>query len=423
MESKPKTFSQFREEKEWEKELRKYLKDNLVPFIVPMNESNEPVAKKYREIMISNDSMKIWKIGFTHPSYNIKTDFNNDTDEFLGDKMLGYCSGRYFKTLFPWSTQENLTNFNRDFTSRGPLAIIAREKGMLLHIRTLEEIKTEETKNTIEIKKQSDIFEAVVNCITEIGDKLISPGVGFALAFNFITSSYNWFREEHTGEQGKSGIINKISQDYYDNLGWKERGVSIDKFELWNKVNKTFTLFLSHKAVLMLDSMGKGDSIVRIKEKGKDIGILAKDTGEDKADARSNTYQKALNRLNNVFGLNENNLKNMGLLIFLNNQVDEKDANNIYNKLQKRFKEDGIDWIKQTMFKGSNRHKMVYSLYGYRGNKIKDTVFRIMFSSNPKKTENGYKDDDIRMIMLKSYADKGSIPSRDYYYYNLEPKK
>lgn len=416
-------FTQTKDYDTWRKSLRDYLRDEIIPTFLPISDGEDASIKEHREALISDQAMKeIWEPVFTHPSYDPRVDRNFEVHEFQGDKMLGLGLSKYMKMRYPKSTQENLNNYNTAFTSRNPLGLIAREKGMLPHVRTLAKIEEVKGK-TKSVKMQSDIVEAVIGGIMTATNRFISPALGEAYAFMYIVSIYNWFMEEHSKERGKSGVINKVMQDYYDTLGWKRSSDEKDKFEIISVDDEGYTVVsikLNQKAIDFLRDMGLGDKIGEIKkEEDEEMAILATGEGIDKAEATEKAYQAALVRLDKVFGLTVDYARDLGLELLLREHTKtSKEADNIFANLKKRNQKENIKWLKQTSFNDSIRKKKVYNLTGHNDDGIVKVVYRIMFSRNPKdkKLENTLTDDDIRMMMYRGYANKGSLKDYEYIY-------
>ncbi len=397
------TFIQTNDEDTWKNDLKVFIDEKLVPSFLPgSGEQN----KRYRQIFSSSQAMEIWYIVFTHPSYDSRVDFNFEVYEYLGDKMLGLTLGVYMKKLYPYSTQETLNNFNTAFASKNPLAKIAKEKGLLDHVRTIEILS--------DTKKQSDIFEAVVGGIAKIGDSLIGPSIGYYLAFVYIVSIYNWFREEHSEQRGQSGAINMVMQDYYDTLGWKKSDESKKVFEEWNKESKTLTILLNDIAIKMLRNMDKEESIGEITlHDNREQGILATGTGIDRKEATNNAYNNALNRLQKVFDISINEARKIGIETFITTALDSKEKS---KALIKKIYRDNR-WMKQIFFIDSVKYKIIYTLIEHSSKGVIGPLYRVMFSSKPK--DVGYSDDSIRIFLYQLYAKYGKLKNNQYLYYDL----
>lgn len=419
-----KRFPQSQNKKEWREGLKEYLEKELVPSIIPEGTPKTDRTDYYRKVYTSDEALKIWEIVFTHPSYDRTVNRNFEIHEYLGDRQLSFRLGQYIRKLDPNADQATLTDYNISFTSRGPLAVIAREKGMLEHVLTLEELKGD--------KKQSDIFEAVVNGITDIGDRLISPGVGDFLAATYLVGIYNWFRSEFSRERGKSGVINRVMQNYYEALGWKSKGMKNKPFQIWNPEEKEMSIRLNNKAIQFFKTIGKGEQLQFIEtyqREDETEGILARGRGEDKAEATENAYYNALKKLKSTFGINENEARQIGLELFIEQHAEKPQQ--LLTQIEKKNRRNNIMWYQvdhfdsvpfQTPSGTEIRGKKVYNLHGHNQNGLVGLLYRIMFSGNPKK--RGWTDDQIRLTLYQKYAqsDQDYIEPDQYYYYKLGPR-
>nr|QBK89618.1 MAG: ribonuclease III [Pithovirus LCPAC001] len=386
---------------EWKKNLQIYIKTDLVNRILP---SEDPGIEKYRKIMISDKAMKIWAAAFTHRSYNPITDQNFDVLEYLGDRMLGYALGVYMKKKYPKSTEDNLNNFDTSFASRKPLSKISIKIGLFDHILTIQNLTTE--------KEISDVFESVVGAITKIGDTLISPGLGFMLAYNYITSIYNWY-DELTIETRVTSLTNQVMQGYYDALGWKSSSESNVNFERWDNDTKTLTLYLNGKAIKMLTQRGTPPDNIEAYQ-GSKRAILATSTGQTHKEASADLYRSALRTLQSVYKISPKEAKVANIRLYIQDLaskdvISRDNGEKLYKNIIERNKEYDVDWNKQKYMQTKNGK--VYILNGHQTEQNLDIIlYRIVFES--KEDENLSK-----LRLFQAYAKYGKIKGFDYQYY------
>lgn len=414
------TFPQTKGTDQWLAQLRKHVQDDLLPLIIP---DKSPLAEKWRKVYTSDLAMQIWKVTYTHPSYDTRVDHNFEVKEYIGDRYLSYSLGVYMKRLYPDATHDNLTNYNTSFTSRKPLAIIAEEKNMLKHVRTFQYLE----KN----KEKSDVFEAVVYAIIEIGNRYIARKIGLMLVDNFLFQVYNWFRQEHSQDKGKSGVINRVTQDYFNAMGWKKESEKLTAFEEWDPVDNLFTVKLNNRAIKMLREMGKGDLIGETKlVQGKEEAVLATGTGDSKKEAANDAYTNALNRLQRDFGISETQAREIGIKNLIDDQIDDpKEAKQFQKRLTQQMKKDGIIWFRTpnymsqpmeiTIRDGTRmvKPKPVYNLIGKGTGDTYRFLYRFLFSANPK--DNGWTDDQIRLELYRHYANNGIMDRTKYELVNV----
>lgn len=387
--------------KQWKSNLKTFIENELVPRILP---GKDPNSIKYRTMITTERAMDVWALAFTHPSYDSRTDHNFDVLEYKGDKMLDYCLGVYMKKKYPNSTQDTLTNFKTSFGSRDPLAEISKKTKLIHHILTVELLT--------DTKQMSDVFESVVGAITQIGDEYISPGIGFMLAYNYITSIYNWY-DDLKIETGETSLVNQVMQGYYDALGWKKFSDSKDLFEKWNKEIKTMTLYLNQKAI---DTLTKRDTPPEQIEsyRGRKRAILAQAQGDTKDDARDKLYRKALRNLQTVYGISPKEAKVANIELYLNDMVkngviDQNEAKKIFDGVVKMNIVHDIDWNKQTTI--NTKDGKMFILNGFQTEENQTIqLYRIIFES-----EEDQKLARLRLYQL--YAKYGKIKSLSYNYY------
>lgn len=387
--------------KQWKENLKEFIKKELVPRILP---GTDPKIDKYRQIMISDKAMAIWRVAFTHPSYDSRTDHNYDVYEYKGDKLLDYALGVYMKKKYPNANQDTLTNFKTSFASRDPLAEIAIKTKLIDHVLTVKILN--------ETKEISDIFESVVGAITQIGDDLIAAGVGFTFAFNYITSIYNWY-DDLVIETGETSLVNQVMQGYYDALGWKKFNESKQDLESWNPETKTLTLYLNETAIRMLNKLGhEPDNIESYR--GAQRAILAQGTGDSEKDAQDPTYRKALRNLQTVYGISPKDAKVTKIKVYLNTLIkngiiSEKEADEIAAGVIEQNERYGVDWNNQKVMDTKNGR--MYVLNGYQTEQMQTLqLYRIIFKSEEDAAL-------ARLRLYQLYAKNGKIKDGSYYYY------
>lgn len=386
---------------EWKKNLKVFVETELINRFLP---GEDPGIEKYRKIMVSGKAMKTWIAAFTHASYNPITDQNFEVLEYLGDRMLGYALGVYMKKKYPNSNHDNLNNFDTAFAGRKPLSKISVKIKLFDHVLTIQKLTTE--------KEKSDVFESVVGAITKIGDTLISPGMGFMLAYNFITSIYNWY-DELTIETRVTSVTNQVMQGYYDALGWKTFSDSSTKFEHWNFETKTLTLYLNDVAIRMLTKRGTPPDNVEAFRGGK-RAILATNVAQNRKEAGEGLYRIALKNLQSIYKITPKEAKMENIRLYIQDVVSKgiipkEEGEKIYEGIIERNKVYDIDWNKQTYMETNNGK--LYMLNGYQTEQnLNIILYRIIFESKEDETLS-------KLRLYQMYAKYGKIEGFNYYYY------
>ncbi len=394
------------EEKEWKRSLQKYIREDLVPRILPLNSKmgKKKTANilKMRSIIASDEAMEIWVPAFTHPTFDPKIDQNFEVYEYIGDKMLSYALGVYMKKKFPYANQDHLNNFDTSFTSRKPLAYISKKTKLIDHVRTIEKLTDD--------KEISDIFESVVGAISKIGDELIGPGVGFIIAYNYITSIYNWYDDELGMEKGETSYVNQVMQGYYDSLGWKKIGQSNVLFEDWNNETKTLTVYLTPEAITMLTKMGNPPEKVFLYQ-GKKRAILATAPGPTRKKATDGLYRIALRNLQTIYKISPRETKILNIQLFFdglfkNKTLSKKESASAYTNIIKRMKRDGYLSLKIRNYE--TKEGNMFILYGVMADEITESIVRGVFKDDKKV--------DTRYYLYKAYIDDGKMKDKYTYY-------
>ena len=390
---------------QWKNDLKKFIKSDIIIRILP---GNDPTIEKYRKIMTSDKAMSVWALAFTHPSYDSLTDHNLEILEYKGDKMLDYTLAVYMKKKYPSANQDTLTNFKTSFASRDPLAEISIKTKLIDHVLTV--------KKLTDSKEISDVFESLVGAIAQIGDELVSPGLGYMFAYNYITSIYNWYDDLRI-ETGETSLVNRVMQGYYDALGWKKFKDSNRNFENWNKETKTLTLYLNEKAITMLTEMGIPPKNI-VPYRGKKRAILAQGMGSNEKEARDKTYNTALKNLQTIYNITPKEAKVINIKVYLNemlakNIINKDELESIYKGVVDMNTRHGVDWNKQTTIDTKNGKMYILNGYQIEQNQTLQ-LYRIIFDS--KIEEESSKIARLRLYQL--YAENGKIENFDYYYYS-----
>lgn len=261
----------------WEINLKNYLFNDLLKLFVP----NETI----RSSLVSNEAMEIWKIIFTHSSYDGTIGKNYESYELLGDRFLDanfvlYLLEKYLYKITPFE----LTEIKRFYMSKVYQAQLGRKLGLVNHIRTSSNID-------ISIHIVEDIFESFAGGLIKVGmllksknEKGPSLGAGNILVFNFIVYLFKDIDIDFTVAKGHPKSVVK---QMFDKLHW---GKPIENTYTSENSSQVVSILLTQEAV---DDLAKFGVIITNR-------VIGQDEAWSKSSALPNAYLQALKTLNNM---------------------------------------------------------------------------------------------------------------------------
>lgn len=151
-----------------DKELYKYLYDLFSTFL----------EKDKISTLLNKETMKAWRDCFTHVTYD--PEFNYETMESIGDKILSYT----FKTMlfqkFPDITASELNNLDQHYMSTHLQSLAAAKMGLTNWLRVNGEVpKTSE-------KIREDVYESFFGTIDTIMNRKYGLGFGARICMKFL---------------------------------------------------------------------------------------------------------------------------------------------------------------------------------------------------------------------------------------------
>lgn len=152
-----------------------------------------------RILYVSQEAMAIWAQAFTHVTFDY--DFNYESLEFFGDRILYCVVIDYLRRTFandPPSVP-GFAELTRAYTENSFNRKIVREKLQIngfIRIRTL---------STTTAGIDSDIYEAFIAALYEVGNMVRAPGVGYLDCFNLIVYILNDIEIDRSQEEGNVG--------------------------------------------------------------------------------------------------------------------------------------------------------------------------------------------------------------------------
>lgn len=253
-----------KDEKDWLNGLREFLRNDLLIKFIP--------EEKFRDIMTSDEAMKIWKNVFTHESYNANVGENYEELELLGDAVMDLAFLKYLYMKYPKITRSELTELKHNYLSKGFQGSVGLKWGLDKWLRT----NLEKTTHIFE-----DLLEAFFGGINEIGDKVFKFGAGYGLAFNII--NYMFKDIDIDISAGKPPPKTQM-KEIFEAVGW---GRSPEENFQSSENGVTATLSYTSAAMDTLRSLGVNLA----------SPIIAIESGTTKKMASDAAYKVALERV------------------------------------------------------------------------------------------------------------------------------
>jgi dsRNA-specific ribonuclease len=159
------------------------------------NESN--IKDKYKNILLSDDSMKIFDIAFTSNTANVNEYGEQDEDstqnyeiyENLGDAIFKNFIGYYSIKRFDFKEYKDVKILSRikiNYGSKVEFSKIGKQMGFLPFITASEIEHSTRQKALLE-----DTFESFFGAVGFILDNKIKIGVGYSIAYSILENIFN----------------------------------------------------------------------------------------------------------------------------------------------------------------------------------------------------------------------------------------
>ena len=290
----------------WESGLKKF----LLKEIVPLTTQDKQIHKK----LVSDEAMKVWKVAFTHETYNPNNGENYEELEKLGDKVIGLNFTLYLMEAFPGITKKELSELSNYYLSKPELARISSKLHLANWLRS-------PIKKDIDINE--DIFESLFGALFLIGDKVLKRGAGNLLCQRLL---YQIFEKEDIDiEKVSKGKPKTQVIELFKKAGW---GQVITE---WDENNKIYRVKFTQQAVKDLKKMGYQIS---------PDNILAEAEGITKTSAEEEAFKRALNILNSQGFTREwfDQKK-------LQKELSSPDFSEYLPLIEKKIEEDGYQYV------------------------------------------------------------------------------
>ncbi len=252
-------------DRQWYEGLRNYLKNELLPMIVP----SEP----HREMMISKKAMEIWVPCFTHESYDPNIGRNYEELELVGDHAMEFSFIYYMYLTIPSVTRSEMSELKSKYISKSFQAKVGWKIGLEKWVRT----RVEKTTHIAE-----DLLESFFGGLLRVGDNVFKFGAGYGLTYNMIVKIFEGITIDRSLAKGRPKTQMK---EIFEKLHW---GVPVEDFEQGTEYNEvTARVSFTKEAIQALSELG-------IKTTD---ATLAVETGTSKKVAFENAYDVALQKI------------------------------------------------------------------------------------------------------------------------------
>jgi len=225
-----------------DKELYKYLKDLLLTFV-----EEDKISS-----ILNKKSMKLWNCCFTHVTYD--PDYNYETLESVGDKVLSYT----FKTLlyrkYPDITASELNNLDQHYMSTHLQSLMSAKMGLTNWLR----VKGEVPKSSEKIRE--DLYESFFGTIDTILIKEYGLGYGVRICMKFMEKIFD-IELNRDIEPAKTFVF-----QIFERLG-DRNGVSVKTEQIMNDDESSSWL-----STVVINEIGLG----LLSNAGKDLGSTPK---------------------------------------------------------------------------------------------------------------------------------------------------
>lgn len=249
---------------QWYEGLRNYLKNELLPLIIP----SEP----HREAMVSRKAMDIWVPCFTHESYDPNVGRNYEELELVGDHAMEFSFIYYMYLTVPGITRSEMSELKSKYISKTFQAQVGWKLGFEKWVR----IRVEKNTHVSE-----DLLESYFGGLLRVADTVFKFGAGYGLTYNMLVYIFKDITIDRALARGRPKTQMK---EIFEKLHW---GIPVETFDQGQDYgNVSATVSLTPDAITVLNELG-----INV---GK---VLATETGTSKKVAFENAYEVALGKI------------------------------------------------------------------------------------------------------------------------------
>ncbi len=257
-------------EARWSENLKQLLRSILRGKKIPQKDIN---------LILSDKVFPIWQKAFTHKTFD--KDFNYESLEMIGDRVLKIAFGKYMMTRYPDITNEELSRAEQQFVSTKYQADMAKAMRLGSGARLrYEDIST---------KILEDLFESFFGALFEATGQVLHEGFGYTYAQNVVNALYDKRKDEVSREN--------LIRD--DKTRFKEM---LDKFGLAQKETKPDQKIVTSEGPLTRVTMVLKDHVINFFA-GQGITVPAEigtGVGNDQKLATQQAFTNAMNELNKL---------------------------------------------------------------------------------------------------------------------------
>lgn len=315
----------------WSKSLKVFVKKLIFPIMSrpPRRGKSQEEIRRYKEREVQKyltpRSMETWEAAFTHPSFDIRPEYNYEKLEFIGDRVLKYAFNKYIMRRFPELDEDALTGVETTYMAKDFQPQYSRKLGLDKYV-----VLVGMDRASTDI--QEDLFESFIGALSNISDD-IEDGLGAVNVYNFIVWFFNKYKFDLEGALG--GKAKTLVRQIFERFD-KSMLEGIHSWIMGDDGVGTFTVKATPKIMEFLSS----------KEPGKGFGVTLRSPilGQAKGYAEKKTgkkaYQQALKTLES-YGITPTTAK------LMKNMQDFMHPSILPYKpmLEKRMKEDGYKFV------------------------------------------------------------------------------
>ena len=258
----------FKNPSSWKEELRKFIKKTL-----SIITNNEIILDK----MTSDEAMVIWIRAFTSDLWDPNPENNYQILEYFGDYVMKLTFNDFLLKENPDLSESQATSLLRTYVSKIVQGSISNKLGFPRYIRSPIEVSTSVAE---------DILESFFGGLMSIADKVFRQGMGYGLAYNFVTYIYTEIEpiDISRGIDPNKTLVKNI----FNRLEWSSDPKDYESFEN-----------IGDKWTFMLTWPLKARNFLKTKNITSDVLVVVRDFRTQKA-AESSAYSEAISILNNL---------------------------------------------------------------------------------------------------------------------------
>ena len=322
----------------WMNSLKNYLSNDILKMLIPVEE--------VRNKMVTEEAMEIWKVVFTHQSYNINLGNNYEEYELLGDRFLDANFVYYMKKRCRNQISvSDLSEIKRFYMSKTYQSRMSQYLKLDQYVRVGENIQ-------VNTHIAEDMIESFCGGLIEIADKFLKPGTGNLLCYNLVVELFKNVEIDYSVAKGAPKTQVK---EIFDKLSW---GKPIERDYTSSNELVKFSIYFTDEAI---DYLEKKNIIV-------DSNLIASAEGTSKKIASDAAYVHALKNLRNM-GITESWIEQQRI----KEDYSNKELAPLFPQVQQKFSQHGYQNI---YFKTAQTTRMgkIMQLVGVKSNGKEDIL-------------------------------------------------